>query len=410
MPILPLGVVCVASALGRAGHDVKITEIVPDNDIIEQTAGSVKSFLPDCIGIAVRNIDNQTMGDTQFLLEPLKTVVDVTRGLTRVPIVLGGAGYSMFPASMLKFLDADVGISGEGEQAFPAVVDCMVRGGDITHIPGVYTPTHKPRIRNYCAPDLDAIPMADPALWACPPRERREAVVPFQTRRGCAMNCSYCSTATIEGTKHRRRRPQTVVENLARHAAAGFRRFYCTDNTFTIPASYADEFCMTIVEAGLDISWMSIVYPGNVRESLVGNMARAGCCEVSLGFESGSAAILRAMNKKYSLSDVREASGLFARHGIRQMGFLLLGGPGETQKTVNKSLAFADSLPLDMLKITIGIRIYPHTALAATAVAQKIISPEDDLLLPKFYCAPGLKDWLYDTVKNWTAQRPHWQL
>ena len=46
------------------------------------------------------------------------------------------------------------------------------------------------------------------------------------------------------------------------------------------------------------------------------------------------------------------------------LGFLLLGGPKETRESVEESLAFADSLGLEMLKVTVGIRIYPRTPLA----------------------------------------------
>ncbi len=79
-------------------------------------------------------------------------------------------------------------------------------------------------------------------------------------------------------------------------------------------------------------------------------MARAGCVEVSLGFESGSPAILKNMHKRFSPDDVRQAAELFKKHGIKLNGYLLLGGPGETRETVLESLAFADSLPLDFLK------------------------------------------------------------
>jgi radical SAM superfamily enzyme YgiQ (UPF0313 family) len=37
-------------------------------------------------------------------------------------------------------------------------------------------------------------------------------------------------------------------------------------------------------------------------------MAKAGCREVSLGFESGSEKILSKMNKKYLAADVRQIS------------------------------------------------------------------------------------------------------
>jgi len=92
------------------------------------------------------------------------------------------------------------------------------------------------------------------------------------------------------------------------------------------------------------------------------------------------------------------------------MGCLLLGGPGETQSSVEETLAFADSLPLTTLKVTSGIRIYPHTALAQKAVDEGFISPDEDLLYPRFYLAEGLEHWLPDTLRAWMDKRPHWSL
>ena len=90
------------------------------------------------------------------------------------------------------------------------------------------------------------------------------------------------------------------------------------------------------------------------------------------------------------------------------MGFLLLGGPGETKETVNESLKFADSLDLEAMKITIGIRIYPQTSLAQTVIKEGLIRANDSLLIPKFYIVKGLEGWLRKTVKDWMETRPHW--
>ena len=92
------------------------------------------------------------------------------------------------------------------------------------------------------------------------------------------------------------------------------------------------------------------------------------------------------------------------------MGFLLLGSPGETRPSVEESLIFADSLKLDALKITAGIRIYPRTSLAKKAIEEGVISSQDDLLLPRFYMAKELSDWLRESLKNWATTRPHWTI
>ena len=75
MPVLPLGMAQVAAAAQTAGHHVKTVNLMMAGDIGERVRGSVLSFQPEVIGISVRNIDDQVMEDTEFLLDPVKAVV-----------------------------------------------------------------------------------------------------------------------------------------------------------------------------------------------------------------------------------------------------------------------------------------------------------------------------------------------
>ena len=90
------------------------------------------------------------------------------------------------------------------------------------------------------------------------------------------------------------------------------------------------------------------------------------------------------------------------------MGFLLLGGPGETKQTVLESLEFVNSLALEMVKVTIGIRIYPDTELALHAKRAGKISSDDNLLYPKFYIENDIEAWIRKTVGEWMKERPNW--
>jgi radical SAM superfamily enzyme YgiQ (UPF0313 family) len=145
-----------------------------------------------------------------------------------------------------------------------------------------------------------------------------------------------------------------------------------------------------------------------MEEGLAALMAEAGCTEASVGFESGCERILRTMNKRFGLDDITHTRAVLRKFDIRCMGFLLLGGPGETRDSVKESLAFADSLDLDALKVTIGIRIYPGTPLAVHARTEGVIAARDDLLFPRFYMAPGLEDWVRETVAAYAENRPNW--
>ena len=405
---LPLGLNCVAVATRSAGHDVELVDLMTEKDTQSGIKEAIEGFRPDIIGISVRNIDDQEMENPRFLLDQIKGVVTDCRSLSGAPIIVGGAGYSIFPEAALTYLGADMGIQGEGETVFPTLLDLIQRGADLSGTPGLYLRGHGLQSKRRFVKDLDTLPLPDVHLWYGSVPKDQELWLPFQTRRGCPMNCSYCSTATIEGCTLRRRSPQVPVEGIARHVEAGFQCFYFVDNIFNIPSSYASELCRRLIANELKISWRCILYPAKVDEELIKDMARAGCKEVALGFESGCERILRSMNKKYNLNEVRKTSEMLADYGIRQMGFLLLGGPGETRESVEESIAFADSLHLDGLKITVGIRIYPDTALAKTAVAEGVISPDDDLLFPKFYVVRGLEDWLHESVKAWIAGRANW--
>jgi radical SAM superfamily enzyme YgiQ (UPF0313 family) len=398
MVALPVGLGLVAAAVRRAGHEVSFLDLLAAAaDPAAAVGEAIRAFAPEVIGVSVRNIDDQDRQCPRFLLARVQEVVAACRAASGAPIVVGGAGYSIFPREALAYLGADLGVAGDGEVVFPALLERLARGEDPAGLPGVYTAAGAGSPSAYPT-DLDALPLWDPSLASIADPTDPALWVPVQSRRGCPNDCSYCSTARIQGRTIRARSPRLVVESLGRLAAMGTRRFYFVDNSFNIPEAHGLALCRHLALLHPRVEWRCILYPHLVREDFVRAMAEAGCVEVSLGFESGSPAVLREMNKRYRPEDVRAIADLLRRHGIRRMGFLLLGGPGETRATVEESLAFAASLGLDLLKITVGIRIYPGTALARRAVADGVIAREDALLEPRFYLAPGLEPWIHERV------------
>ena len=401
---LPLGLALVAAACRRVGHDVRLLNLMFEGDIESALREAIEGFRPEAIGISVRNIDDQNMEAPKFLLPPVRKVVTVCRGLCDAPTVLGGAGYSIFPMSALCYLGANMGICGEGETVFPDVLERLARRASVAGLPGLYLPNLPPTGRSF-AGNLDDLPLPEPGLWIPPVPDRGEFWVPVQSRRGCPMDCSFCSTSSIEGRSIRRHSPETIGDWLEQLAASGFHNFHFVDNTFNLPPAYAKGLCRNIVERRLDINVRCIIYPKWIDGELVQLMVRIGCREISLGFESGSDCILGNFRKKFKVEEVTTVSRMFADAGIFRRGFLLLGGPGETRETVEESLRFADSLSVDALKITVGLRIYPETPLAATALAEGLIGPRDDLLRPRFYVAPCLRGWLPERVIAYKRSR-----
>jgi radical SAM superfamily enzyme YgiQ (UPF0313 family) len=409
MPTLPAGLGLVAAAAQNAGHRVLFLDLMAETDPESSLDAAITENRPDVIGISIRNVDDQASESPRFLLEPARSVVARCRALSNAPVILGGAGYSIFPESALDYLGADMGIQGEGEASFVTLLETLESNGNPSDVPGLYLRGKGCRTPRTFAPCLDDWPFPDPAIFNPSRFSDPSCYLPFQTRRGCPMTCSYCSTAQIEGTRIRMRGIDAVVAELRRYRENGIQRFFFVDNTFNLPADYARTLCEQIADSGLDISWRAIVYPGPTDPALVHAMARAGCTEVSLGFESGSPPILSAIGKRFTPEDVRRTSQILGDSGIFRMGFLLLGGPAETRDTVLESLHFADSLNLESMKLTSGIRIYPQTRLADIARTEGLIDPADDLLHPRFYIRPGMEEWLRKTVAEWCADRPSWR-
>jgi radical SAM superfamily enzyme YgiQ (UPF0313 family) len=404
MVTLPLGLGLVAAATRRAGHDVTFLDLLSEKDPAAAVPRAIEAARPEVVGVSVRNVDDQNRGSPRFLLKQVEPVVEACRACTRAPVVLGGAGYSIFPEAALAYLGADYGVCGDGEVAFPALLDGLQGGCDPADIPGVHVRGRPPRAKPLFSADLDAFPIWDDVLQSPSYADASDLWIPIQGRRGCPNDCSYCSTSRIQGRRIRARSPRRLAERVGSLLEAGFRRFYIVDNSFNIPEAHAFETCRWLKELAPGAAWRCILYPHRVGEDLVRAMADSGCVEVSVGFESGSERVLREMNKRFTPDDVRVVADLLAAHGIRRTGFLLLGGPGETRETVEQSLAFADSLRLDFLKVTVGLRIYPGTPLARRAVDEGAISAEDDLLVPRFYLAPGLEPWIQERVARFEAR------
>ena len=416
MPTLPLGLACVAAATRNAGNDVALLNLMFEGDPKLGIRNFIEDFRPNVIGISVRNIDDQNMPHPQFLLAPVKEIIASCRSLSAAPTILGGAGYSIFPESALRYLGADMGIQGEGEVVFPAVVDRIGKGAQVSDVPGICLPGQPARVADvgavrepplrYFERNLDDLPLPEPGLWIPPGADNRKLWVPVQSRRGCPLDCTFCSTSAIEGKSVRRRSPDRIVKWLAELRETGSRNFNLVDNTFNLPPTYAKHLCRKVIEAELDLNLWCIIYPKWIDAELVELMRQAGCRQISFGFESGSDRMLRSLNKQFNRHEVSTVSKMFAEAGIERMGFLLLGGPGETKDSVEESLSFADSLNLEALKITVGLRIYPQTLLATTALKEGIIRADEDLLLPRFYLTPELRDWLPGRVADYKTSRP----
>jgi hypothetical protein len=61
----------------------------------------------------------------------------------------------------------------------------------------------------------------------------------------------------------------------------------------------------------------------------------------------------------------------------------------------------------DAVYLTVGLRIYPGTSLQRTAIDEGVISPDDPLLLPRFYFSSTLDmEECLSTLRRFAAHHP----
>ncbi|MGD9188702.1 MAG: cobalamin-dependent protein, partial [Desulfobacteraceae bacterium] len=133
-PVYPLGLDYVCEAL-RPKHQVKVIDLNSLNGI-RGLKTMIGEFEPDIIGVSLRNIDNTDTIDALGFFSDYRELIQDIRETTRARIVLGGAGFSIFPKEAMQALGADYGIIGEGER-MPVLLDAIEQGEPVDHLPGV---------------------------------------------------------------------------------------------------------------------------------------------------------------------------------------------------------------------------------------------------------------------------------
>jgi radical SAM superfamily enzyme YgiQ (UPF0313 family) len=131
----------------------------------------------------------------------------------------------------------------------------------------------------------------------------------------------------------------------------GVRELLIEDDTFVIVKDRVREFCERLIAEKLKLSWSCLGRADRVDPDLLKLMRRAGCWQLSYGIESGDPDILKSMHKRLSLDQIRQALQWSREAGLRTKGFFIVGFPGETRETLERTRRLACSLPLDDISV-----------------------------------------------------------
>ncbi len=402
-PIAPLGLEYLAHALQRAGVSWRLLDLCFAHNPEEALARELAQCEPLLVALTLRNTDDCYFATQHSFLGDVAALVRVARAQSAAPVVVGGSGYSVAPAGLLRRLGADFGIVGDGERALVQLAQALECAGDVAEIAGLVWRSGEevhvsaPRWEEFGEESLprDAV---DNARYF---REGGQGSV--ETKRGCPKRCVYCADPLSKGRRPRLRPPRAVVGEIRRLLAQGVDCLHLCDSEFNIPPEHAREVCQAIIEAGLGerLRWYAYCSPVPFSRELARLMRRAGCVGLNFGVDSAHSAMLRALGREHTPEDLRQVVAACREAGIACMFDLLLGGPGETRETVRETIEQMKRLSPDCVGVALGVRIYPGTALAqrifgsgsrAMPGVHGAVEGNADLALPVFYLDPALGD------------------
>ena len=407
-PVFPLGLAYLSGALRQAGHQCAWFDCLLQDSRLEER---LEHFRPDFIGLSLRNIDDVLIRRQETFFGELASLRERIRRQSAAPIIVGGSGFSLFPRQLLERSGADYGIVGEGEASLVALLAALERGAAYQHIPGlVFRQNGAVALNAPCAAPFEGqLCETDRPQEVAAHYLNTSGVLNLQTQRGCSHRCSYCTYPLVEGRQHRRRPPELVAEELAQLQRLGARYVFIVDSTFNSSPRHVTEVCEAILRRNLKISWGCFLRPQGLSPGLMQLMARAGLAHIEFGSDSFSDQVLAGCHKHLSFADIEHANELAQQANVEACHFLIVGGPGETEATLEES--FRNSLHLKgaVIMAVVGMRIYPGTQLFEQAVAEGLLERQTDLLNPVYYLAPGLRpEPLFARLLEFSGRAPNW--
>lgn len=349
-PVLPLGLLYMMAVAGDR-HEKALVDLCFEAKPLDTLASQLDAFGPDVVAISMRNIQNADYTGTRNTLEYYDQVVQAIREHTAAPVVMGGGGFSIIPSELVQRFRLDYGIAGEGERAFAQLLARLESGSrDPSGIAGIYGPDGRPAspVRPVGRHDfLDIRANVRPERqWASARYYEHSGITSIQTKRGCAMKCDYCTYPTIEGRVIRQRWADDVADEWFEMAAASpaIAHVFVVDAVFNLPPEHARQVCRALIERGVHTPWTCYLNPIRFDQDLADLMARAGCVGVEIGSDSGTDEGLLRLRKGFTTTQIREASDVCRRAGIKDCHTFVLGVPGETVADVERSLDFIEQL------------------------------------------------------------------
>jgi radical SAM superfamily enzyme YgiQ (UPF0313 family) len=359
-----LGTLTLAAVVRERGHRVHVVDGKRTGTLVDDVAARVAALAPDHVGISATTISINNAG----------RIADQLRRLVpRAVITIGGPHVSALPEGTLAaFPGFDYGVVGEGERSYPALIERLAERADAREVPGLVwregdAIRANPRAEYLDGDELDRLP--EPA-WDLVPdfplrfapnvfNYRSTPVASIITSRGCPFSCTFCDRST-SGKRGRFHSVEYVVAMCRRLERMGVRHVLFYDDLFTVNRRRVVELCGRFIREGFRFTWSCNSHPNLLDAEHLRLMRRAGCWQIAYGIESGSQRVLDVVKHEVRIPRMLETLRQTQAAGIRTKGLLMMAHPTEGEDSLEETVQFLRTAPLDLAQIT-KFTPYPGT-------------------------------------------------
>ena len=199
-----------------------------------------------------------------------------------------------------------------------------------------------------------------------------------ETSRGCPYTCDFCVAPIHQGHKFREKSAKAIVDEIERaHRELGLTFFYLWGDTVTLNVKTFGAFCEELIARRLPIQWFGNARADNLTDAeFVKRLREAGCWMLALGLETESEETRKDMLKRLDGQKIRVALKNMRDAGIRSFAFFILGYPGDTPASLDRTIAYAVDLDPDFANFYPAVP-YPGTELYAKAKREGLLKNDD---------------------------------
>lgn len=356
----------VSAAAKQAGHDVRLFDAAANKYDYQTVLKKAQDYNPDLLGFAAHAV--QTFRD--MLVWAIKFKHD-----TGLPLLVGGYEAKVYPLEIMEHDCFDFLCCGEAFTFMGPFLNALSKGNGYDHVPDLYYRLNGQVHKTHDAPYLPfrEHPHPDRSIF---PNERyyshvssRHNFTVGMSQVGCPYSCSFCC---MRQSGFDARTPVQIADEMQECV----EKYNIHEIDWFDPVMLHDRQRMLDLAAELKRRKLDIVWSTRARvdslsfknsnckidEQLIRALAESGCKRLFFGVESGDDQVLRNMKKASETENMKKVLEAVSAHGIRPLGFFMIGSPGETKGSVCKTIKFAKSLPLDYAQFSITI-MKPHTEL-----------------------------------------------